>query len=67
MNLHRRTFLRAAGISVALPLFDAISPKRACAAGVHAAGGVPRRMVCINTPLGMHPPFFFPEQAGRDY
>ena len=24
-------------------------------------------MVCINTPLGLHPPFFFPEKAGRDY
>ncbi len=32
-----------------------------------AAGGIPRRMVCINTPLGLHPPFFFPEKAGRDY
>jgi BMFP domain-containing protein YqiC len=27
----------------------------------------PRRMVCINTPLGLHPEFFFPEKAGRDY
>jgi hypothetical protein len=24
-------------------------------------------MVCINTPLGLHPPFFFPTTAGRDY
>jgi hypothetical protein len=24
-------------------------------------------MVCICTPLGVHPPYFFPEQAGRDY
>ncbi len=24
-------------------------------------------MVCINTPLGLHPPFFFPEKTGRDY
>ena len=24
----------------------------------------PRRMVCINTPLGLHPAFFFPEKAG---
>jgi hypothetical protein len=27
----------------------------------------PRRMVCICAPLGLHPPFFFPEKAGRDY
>lgn len=24
-------------------------------------------MVCINTPLGLHPPFFFPKTAGREY
>src|SRR5262249_44767723 len=27
----------------------------------------PRRMVCTNTPLGLHPPFFFPQKAGKDY
>ena len=27
----------------------------------------PRRMVCINTPLGLHPAAFFPEKAGKDY
>jgi Protein of unknown function (DUF1552) len=64
MNLDRRTFLRAAGVAMALPLFDALAPRRARAA---AAGSVPRRMVCINTPLGVHPPFFFPEKAGKDY
>jgi hypothetical protein len=64
MNLHRRTFLRAAGVAMALPLFDALAPRRARAA---AAGGVPRRMVCINTPLGVHPSNFFPGTAGRDY
>jgi hypothetical protein len=26
-----------------------------------------RRMVCINTPLGVHPAYFFPTTAGRDY
>ena len=24
-------------------------------------------MVCICTPLGLHPPFFFPQKAGKDY
>jgi len=64
MNLHRRTFLRAAGVAMAMPFFDALCPKHVCAG---ASGGVPRRMVCINTPLGLHPAFFFPEKAGRDY
>ena len=60
MKLNRRTFLRAAGVSLALPLLD-----------IHAAGApaakTPRRMVCINTPLGLHPAAFFPAKAGRDY
>lgn len=64
MNLDRRTFLRSAGVAMALPLFESLRPREVRAA---ASGGVPRRMVCINTPLGLHPPFFFPEKAGRDY
>ncbi len=63
MKLHRRTFLRAAGVAMALPLFDALAPKSARA----AVAAVPRRMVCINTPLGLHPANFFPKTAGRDY
>jgi hypothetical protein len=60
MKLSRRTFLRAAGVSLALPLLE-----------LHAVGAPaarpPRRMVCINTPLGLHPAAFFPEKAGKDY
>ncbi len=63
-HLNRRTFLRAAGVAMALPLFDAVAPRRLLA---NSAGRVPRRMVCINTPLGMHPANFFPKTAGRDY
>jgi Protein of unknown function (DUF1552) len=61
MNLTRRTFLRAAGVSLALPWLDALAP-----AQVRAAGP-PRRMVCICTPLSLHPANFFPQAAGRDY
>jgi hypothetical protein len=32
-----------------------------------AAEAVPRRMVCINTPLGLHPANFFPTTGGQDY
>jgi hypothetical protein len=63
MRLTRRHFLRAAGVSLALPWLDAFAPTRAV--GTDAR---PRhRMVCINTPLGLHPPFFFPQKAGKDY
>src|SRR4249919_1363467 len=63
MTLHRRQFLRAAGVSLALPCLDGFAPGR-----VRAADTQPRRrMVCICTPLGLHPPYFFPEKTGRDY
>jgi hypothetical protein len=63
MILDRRRFLRSAGVAVALPLLDYLAP----AARASANRQTIRRMVCINTPLGLHPPCFFPEQAGRDY
>src|SRR5262245_31533772 len=59
----RRTFLRAAGVSLALPLLDAFGPRRARA----AIADPPRRMVCICTPLGLHAPNLFPQTAGKDY
>ncbi|MFN0052308.1 MAG: DUF1552 domain-containing protein [Planctomycetales bacterium] len=61
-RLGRRRFLRAAGVSLALPWLESLAPR---ARGQEA--GPPMRMVCICTPLGLHPPFFFPEQAGSDY
>ena len=60
MPLSRRTFLRATGVAIALPALEA----HAAAA---PAAKIPRRMVCINTPLGLHPAAFFPEKAGKDY
>src|SRR4051812_2997315 len=63
MKLHRRTFLRGAGVALALPMLDAMLPR--VRAGARALPR--RRMVCINTPLGLHPPHFFPKEAGRSY
>jgi hypothetical protein len=62
MPLNRRTFLRAAGVSLALPSLDAMAPARGA-----AAAAVPRRMVCICSPLGLHPQALFPQTAGKDY
>lgn len=59
-TLNRRRFLRSVGVSLALPYL-------ATASGAATAANPPRRLVCINTPLGLHPPFFFPSKAGRDY
>jgi hypothetical protein len=58
MRLNRRRFLRAAGVSLVLPRLEANA----------AANEKPiRRMVCICTPLSLHPQAFFPEKAGKDY
>ncbi|MFM8471207.1 MAG: DUF1552 domain-containing protein [Limisphaerales bacterium] len=61
MKSTRRSFLRAAGISLALPWLEAR------AAAPNTKPSAPRRMVCICAPLGLHPDYFFPQQAGRDY
>ena len=63
MTPTRRKFLKAAGVSLALPWLDSLVPARASAAFV----GPPRRAIFICAPLGLHPPFFFPEKAGKDY
>jgi hypothetical protein len=64
-RLDRRTFLRASGVAVALPMLESMSPPR------RALGAAPerprRRMVLIDIGLGLHGPNLFPEQAGRDY
>ena len=58
----RRDFLRAAGVSLALPLLarraEAIDEGRESA---------PVRMVCLCTTLGLHREFFVPERTGRDF
>jgi hypothetical protein len=60
MQFSRRTFLRASGVSLGLPWLDAF----ACAESVTKPK---RRLVCICMPLGLHPPFFFPQKAGKEY
>ncbi len=62
-QLSRRTFLRGTGAVLSLPLLEAMLP----AFGAEDSKAVPRRMVAIETNMGILPQFFFPEKAGRDY
>jgi hypothetical protein len=64
--LHRRTFLRAAGASIGLPLLDAMLPV-GIGAEEKAAAMRARRLLLIGRPLGLHAPFLFPEKAGKGY
>ena len=63
-QLQRRTFLKASGVAMGLPLLEAMAPRSAQAA---AEKQVPRRMVAIETNQGILPQFFFPEKEGFDY
>ncbi len=62
--LNRRSLLRGSGVALALPLLDAMRPAFGDDSGEQA---IPRRMVAIETNMGILPQFFFPEQTGRDY
>src|SRR5262245_44091035 len=64
--LDRRTFLRAAGVCIGLPLLDAMLPI-GLGAEQKAAALRPKRMLLIGRGLGLHAPFFFPEKPGKDY
>ncbi len=61
--LSRRTFLRGAGVALSLPMLDAMRP----AFSSEKLADLPRRMVAIETNMGILPQFFFPEKAGTDY
>lgn len=62
--LCRRTFLRAAGATLALPWLECMMPRLGWAA---AAAAPPRRFAGMMTNMGILPEFFFPTKAGRDY
>ena len=70
----RRFFLRATGISMALPLLESLGGRvfaQNAAVGSLAGKAVsaerPMRMVCIGNLLGFYPPAFFPTKTGADY
>lgn len=62
--LHRRTILRGIGVTLSLPLLEAMLPA-ASAEGVKAAA--PESFIAIQTNMGILPQYFFPKTAGRNY
>ena len=61
--LTRRTFLRATGVTLALPLLESFTPftRAAC------ANAPIRRLMCCCTTLGIHAENLFPAKPGRDF
>jgi hypothetical protein len=65
-HLSRRTVLRGAGASIALPLLDAMSPA-GVAWGDTAAGSTPHRLAFVGFPHGAVMRHWSPAQTGKDY
>ncbi|HMF11000.1 MAG TPA: DUF1552 domain-containing protein, partial [Gemmataceae bacterium] len=64
--MNRRTFLRASGVCIGLPLLDAMLPIGR-GAEQRAEAMRPKRLLLIGRPLGLYTPHFFPEKPGKDY
>ena len=60
--LDRRTFLRASGVALALPMLESMAPTLA-----RAAVESPKRMVNICCTLGLYSDSWFPKTAGAGY
>jgi hypothetical protein len=61
MSIPRRTFLQATGVSLALPLLDAMIPALSAAAAMAA----PRRLGYVYIPMGMNPAPWIPKDEGK--
>ena len=61
LGANRRLFLKAAGVSIALPALESL------AAPTRKPAGEPMRMVCISSALGLYPGAFFPKSFGTNY
>ena len=59
MEMNRRYFLKAAGVSLALPAFESM--------GATQSQLKPRRMLCINNNLSLLPDNYTPKNAGQKY
>ena len=68
-SLNRRTFLRNAGVCLALPFLDAMIPvgQSASRAFALAREQAAKRLVCVGNPFGMIPERFFPTGSGANY
>lgn len=59
MFLNRRNFIKAAGITLALPSLESFANDK--------SSEEPMRLVCMGAALGMNPQGFFPNGYGKDY
>ncbi len=62
-QLSRRSFLRGAGVCLALPWLEAMTP----AFAVAKRSPNPKRFVAVGNSFGMYQPAFFPTEIGSSY
>lgn len=58
----RRAFLKASGLSLALPMLQ-----QSAASDPLTDSQPAKRLVCVGSNLGLYRPAFYPEKTGRDY
>ena len=58
----RRRFLKAAGVTLTLPMLESLPALAATKAKAKA-----ERLVCVGSFLGLHTPALYPEKTGTDY
>jgi hypothetical protein len=63
-GVNRRAFFKAAGVGIALPFLESITPFTNAAPSKEEQ---PRRMIAICAALGLCPDFLFPKSAGNNY
>lgn len=61
----RRRFLKATGVTLALPMLESLCPLAATAKG--STTGRAKRLVCTGAYLGYHREAIYPKQTGRDF
>ncbi len=64
LPLDRRKFLRSAGAVLALPLLESLTPQRVFAEAVKKP---PRRMIAIQSNMGILSQNFFPTKEGKEF
>jgi hypothetical protein len=66
LNLSRRHFLRAVGMTLALPALESV-PLASAVQKTLGASGKAKRLVCVGANLGLHAPSFFPGETGSNF
>ncbi|MDA0724652.1 MAG: DUF1552 domain-containing protein, partial [Verrucomicrobia bacterium] len=62
-SLNRRSFLRAGGVAIALPMMESLT----AVADATNGGKAVKRMVCLSNNYGVYQKAFFPTAGGTDY